>query len=359
MTRHRTPVLEIAVVLLLVAASVIFVLLKRRPGNDEADARGPRPESAGLSWQWHTPGAPGATTACQVVDGAAPGDARAGRDGKDIVPRPTATWRGATVDCLALAGVSWDERWQNLAEFSLKELADASLGVRSVPQGEPPLPPPDMCTNEGAHDLVAHLVRCALPAADPARASGGTGRSDLAFCGEHATYPGGFGLAREWLDTPLKDIEGGRERVSACLMAHASATGQQVRLRLETARLDTPVGAPWPALLEGAFAGNLFPELDPDDPRHLAFGLYACQADGYDASNAPPGRVCTLDAEPCGFERTRCDNTMATPLCEQNPVIAGPDRDYFARCRFPGAWQAGADEIVTVYVTEQERIGRR
>jgi hypothetical protein len=343
--RHRTPAVEVAVVIVLVAASVIFVVLKRRPSN-EALTAGPLPEQVGLSWQWHAPGDAGAVAACQPAAASAAPDA----------PDRIVTWQGATVDCLELAGVSWDERWQNLAELSLRELAEASLGVRNVPRGTPPVLPPDVCTNPGARDIVAHLVRCALPHPDQAP---GLEQTELAFCDEHVSFPGGFGLAGEWLHKPLKEIEGGRERVSACLMAHANAVGQQVRIRLETPALDTPMADAWPTLLEGAFAGNLFPELDGNDPHHLPFGLHACQADGYDQSKAPPGRVCTLDASYCGFARTRCANATAGSICARKPVAPGPERDFFAECSFPGAWQADDDEVVTVYVSPQDRIGRR
>lgn len=352
--KHRTPAVEVAVVIVLVAASVIFMVLERRPSN-ESLATGPGPEQAGLSWRWHTPGDPDAVAACQPVAGAT-GETAGSPGEPSIVPPAGASWQGATVDCLELAGVSWDARWQNLAELSLRELAEASLGVRNVPRGNPPMMPPDVCTIPGARDVVAQLVRCALP--HPGQAPG-LEQVELAFCDEHVTFPGGFGLAPDWLDTPLEQIDGGREKVSACLMAHANAVGQQVRIRLETPAFDTTMAGAWPTLLEGAFAGNLFPELDRDDPRHLPFGLYACQADGYDHGKAPPGRVCTLDTAYCGFARTRCAETTASSICERTPQALGPELDFFADCRFPDAWQAEGDEVVTVYVSPQERVGQR
>lgn len=344
MDRERTPTIEAAVVIALVAASVIFVVLKRPPGRDIA--RGPHPELAGLSWRWHTPGDPDASTACKRVENA--GGIAAG------IP---ASWQGTTVECLEIAGQSWDHTWQNLAEFSLKELADASLGVRNVPKGNPPLSPPNMCTHDGARDILAYLVRCALPHPDQRRNEHWT---DLAFCELDESMAGGYGLAPEWLNKPLEEIEGGRERVSACLMAHANAAGQQVRLRLETPEFDMPTAEPWPNLLEGAFAGNLFPETDPDDEHHLAFGLYACQADGYDESTAPPGRVCTFDVHRCGFERTRCENNMAGAICAHNPKAEHGADDFFADCTFGDQWKPDEDEVVTAYVKNaQDRVTTR
>lgn len=339
MNRQRTPTIEAAVVIALVAASVIFVVLKRQPGRDIAP--GPHPELAGLSWRWHAPGDPGASTACKRIE-----------DAGGIAAGIPASWQGASVDCLEIAGQSWDHTWQNLAAFSLKELADASLGVRNVPKGDPPLAPPNMCSHDGARDLMAYLVRCALPHPDPLREQG---RTDLALCELDESLPGGYGLAPAWLDTPLEEIEGGRERVSACLMAHANATGQQVRLRLETPEFDMPTAEPWPNLLEGAFAGNLFPETDPDDRHHLAFGLYACQADGYDESTAAPGRVCTFDVHRCGFERTRCENNMPGAICEHNPAAQHGKDDFFADCTFPSQWKPDEDEVITVYVKKEQR----
>jgi hypothetical protein len=344
MNRERTPTIEVAVVIALVAASVIFVVLKRPPGRDIA--RGPHPELAGLSWRWHTPGDPGASTACQRVENA-----------RAIAAGAQPAWQGLTIDCLEIAGQPWDHTWQNLAEFTLKELAEASLGVRSLPRGEPPLTPPNLCSHDGARDLMSYLVRCALPHPDERDEEA---RSDLAFCETDEAMPGGYGLAPDWLNTPLKEIEGGRERVSACLMAHANATGQPVRLRLETPAFDMPAADPWPTQLEGAFAGNLFPEPDPDDPHQLAFGLYACQADGYDESTAPPGRVCTFDVHRCGFARTRCENHMPDAICAHNPVAQHRGEDYFAGCTFANQWKPDGDEVVTVYVkNEQDRVTAR
>jgi hypothetical protein len=348
MNRHRTPTIEAAVVIALVVASALFVILKKPPGRDIAP--GPHPEPAGLSWRWHTPGDPGASSACQRIE-----------DAGGIAAGIPASWQGATVDCLEIAGQSWDHTWQNLAVFSLKELADASLGVRNLPRGEPPLAPPNLCSHDGARDIMAYLVRCALPHRDqlPEQLPGQQ-RTDLAFCEFDESIAGGYGLAPEWLDTPLAEIDGGRERVSACLMAHANATGQQVRLRLETPAFDMPTAEPWPNLLEGAFAGNLFPETDPDDRHQLAFGLYACQADGYDESKAPPGRVCTFDVHRCGFERTRCENNMPGAICEHNPVAQHRDEDFFADCTFADRWKPAEDEVVTVYVKrEQSRVTTR
>jgi hypothetical protein len=348
MNRHRTPTIEAAVVIALVVASALFVILKKPPGRDIAP--GPHPEPAGLSWRWHTPGDPGASSACQRIE-----------DAGGIAASIPASWQGATVDCLEIAGQSWDHTWQNLAEFSLKELADASLGVRNLPRGEPPLAPPNLCSHDGARDIMAYLVRCALPHRDqlPEQLPGQQ-RTDLAFCEIDESIAGGYGLAPEWLNTPLAEIDGGRERVSACLMAHANATGQQVRLRLETPAFDMPTAEPWPSLLEGAFAGNLFPETDPDDRHQLAFGLYACQADGYDESKAPPGRVCTFDVHRCGFERTRCENNMPGAICEHNPVAQHRDEDFFADCTFADQWKPAEDEVITVYVKrEQSRVTTR
>jgi len=78
----------------------------------------------------------------------------------------------------------------------------------------------------------------------------------------------------------------------------------------------------------------------------------------------PPGRDIAPGPHPelAGLEIAgqSCENSMPGAICEHNPVAQHHDEDFFADCTFADQWKPVEDEVVTVYVkNEQNRVTAR
>ncbi|MEM9491475.1 MAG: hypothetical protein AAGC55_20190, partial [Myxococcota bacterium] len=154
----------------------------------------------------------------------------------------------------------------------------------------------------------------------------------------------------------LASIDGGPQRVTACIMAHANHEGKSVDIWPRSAAISNdsfatpPPRGPSPVrpdtVREGAFAGNLFYDDDSFDPADGSqLELYAYEdPDGKDASSAGRGRVCARapagsDAlNACGFKpMASCDTSGYTP--EQG----------FVKCPTGGIDPQVSDNPITVH----------
>lgn len=257
----------------------------------------------GVSWRQHDPTAQrDVPKGCQLItstagplegqiedDSGVKGDKDADAGPQTINPDSGISHNGFTPQCIVIGGVSWSEAWRDLARHWLSKLPIAEF--------------PNIC-EPGGPKLVGYLARCAL--ADTQAISFQCGADRYEFHGQH-------GVATAWFDHPL-DLPG-RERVTACLMAHANQQGVTVPIWMEADFMQRGAWNTTGLIREGAFAGNLFVD-DGEEIELLAF-----HAKGYtSAPSTSPGRVCTLDNTQCGFDVDGTTCTRATTA------------DYFASC---------------------------
>lgn len=161
-----------------------------------------------------------------------------------------------------------------------------------------------LATTDDGLELLRYAVTCALPEGDTLSIAG----HDL---------PGTLGLAPAWADAPLD--ASGRRWISACLLAHANATGVHVPiwLRADNDALGAEPGGDF-TYQEAAFYGDVF----ASPP-----AMYACVGRGL-IENAPPGvsiiddadeylhhRLCSLGDGACGI--------VSTGLCATYPQAPG------------------------------------
>jgi hypothetical protein len=256
---------------------------------------------------------------------------------------------GATVGC---AGAEPDGRTHTSGKLSsnglvlhaglLRQLASQALDGSA--------PAADLATTDEGLELLSYVATCALADGDV-----------LAIGGEE--LPGALGLAPAWLHDAC---DGACQKwVSACLLAHANASGVHVPIWL---RADHPALGSDPdagdgfTYQEGAFYGDLFTAGGPE--------MYACVGRGLidessdvtitqidDADEYLHHRLCKLGGDECGF--------TSTGICQAMPEgpVATCDDDAGALGAFGGChtgdWQREGqdgtpafDEVITVYLEE-------
>lgn len=108
----------------------------------------------------------------------------------------------------------------------------------------------DLLATEDGREVLTYAVSCALP---------GDITLEATVAGTTYEFPGGIGLAPEWLDHRLK--KEGQRWVTACLLARVNqhATAEEISLRgAHPALTISPDEALLYSVEEGAFYGNLF-----------------------------------------------------------------------------------------------------
>ncbi|HET6610841.1 MAG TPA: hypothetical protein VFG83_02580 [Kofleriaceae bacterium] len=235
-----------------------------------------------------------------------------------------------------------------LDEGALAALSPAPLGDQWTGQNaialSPTSPMAALAATPEGRELLRYVALCAL---DP----------EVTLVIDQTSPPlrfaGLYALAPAWADSPLDDA--GQRWVSACLLAHANATGDAVWVSLrgahpglswdEAIRTDFPVQ-------EAAYYGNLFaasPALFACLGQSLFNGQWATQ-DSY-----LNGRLCGVQESSCGLSQTGPCASLAgtiggvpTGACE----IAAGDGGGFGNCHTARAGIASPvlSEVVTVYL---------
>jgi hypothetical protein len=223
---------------------------------------------------------------------------------------------GTTVAC---AGGAPDSRTETSGKLSsnglvvqaglLRQLSAAALDDSAAAA--------DLASTEDGRELLAYVATCALDA-DQTLSIGG------------ADLPGRLGLAPGWLDGAC---DGGCQRwVSACLLAHANASGVHVPIWLDADHPALGTGADPDGRFtyqEGAFYGDVFAATGPE--------MYACVGRGLigngesvtlidDANDYLHHRLCSLGDAECGFTSTGiCQPTPGAPAatCDEDAGASG------------------------------------
>jgi hypothetical protein len=202
-----------------------------------------------------------------------------------------------------------------------------------------------MATGEG-REVMGFIVTCALPAADTLVATGPDG---TVF-----EFPGDIGLAKEWLDHPLR--KAGRSWVSACLFARVNDHGVMSPISMRGphhALATTPDEEATCPLEEGAFYGDYF--VAPGEPVQWI----ACR--GKDQAAGETGglidRDCT-EPDPNDPTHTLCGFTYAGECGDFAPVHACEHfspHGFYRQCQDQPGDESDADvfrQVITVFVTQ-------
>lgn len=231
--------------------------------------------------------------------------------------------------------------------LSMNRLKASSLGV--VDLSTAPLSangltlaPTSLLSTKDGRDVLTYLIRCALPAGE---------KLDGTWNGKVYSYSGLVGVAPEWLAEPLSPS--GRRWMSACLLAHVNAYGEEVHISLRGAHpaLTTSlVEAAEYSIEEMSFYGDIF------TPGGEA--MFACAGKGLqvahpeDPDEYQAKRSCEED-EPCAI-------TIAGPCYDLTPsamdACEGGSGDWYTGCHASAtkrgtAWSDGDEpfaEVITV-----------
>lgn len=209
----------------------------------------------------------------------------------------------------------------------------------------PDSPMAALATTDAGREMLRYLALCAL-ASDVSLVLPGP---------EGQRLPGLYALAPAWADAPL---DPGEQRwVSACLLAHANATGDAVWISLRGLHpglaWDDAIAADFP-IQEAAFYGNLFaaePALYACIGRSLFNGSWATQG------SYLHGRVCGVQPESCGLSQTGSCAPLTgdisgsyTAVCD----IPAGETGGFGDCHTerPARTSPAFAEVITVYLAE-------
>jgi len=194
----------------------------------------------------------------------------------------------------------------------------------------------------GGKELMKYVAICALP-------------SDQTLVVGGERFDGFYGLAKQWPTAGCSDLACQRW-VSACLLAHANATGTPVAISLRadtvtTFALEAQQQAGF-TYQEAAYYGNVF--------QHE---LFACMGSdtfyntggGADSQKFADGRICGLGA--CGLVGTGICAPIAPPYdtgaCDHQPLAGGGYADCHVGAQTETAPRTSPTyhEVVTVYLT--------
>jgi hypothetical protein len=252
---------------------------------------------------------------------------------------------GALVGCAGSATDSRTETSGKLSSNGLVLQAGELRQLSAAPLEGSPAAAALAATDDGL-ELLRYVATCALDDGDALEVGGDT-------------LPGTLGLAPGWLHGTC---DGSCQRwVSACLLAHANATGVHVPIWLRAdhpalgASGDSPGGFTYQ---EGAFYGNVFADAGPQMFACAGRGLLAMgegetiqQIDDVDAYFHH--RLCTLEGE-CGVTSTGVCQAVpgGAPTCDDDAGAYGAYRSChtgnFQRDEQPGT--PAYDEVITVYL---------
>jgi hypothetical protein len=187
----------------------------------------------------------------------------------------------------------------------------------------------EILQTEAGRDVYSYIVSCALPpemtieADVPGATDTAPPESNYTCIDAHCTFPGGVGVAPQWVDRRLDRV--GQGWVSACLFSRVNAndTAESISLRGRHPGLAVTVEEmELYTAEEGAFYGNLF--IDDPDP-NVPPDWHACRGEAKAA--------CAGDAS-CGAglaNRDCAQENPATPgLTYCGFVYAGNCGDYSA-----------------------------
>jgi hypothetical protein len=218
----------------------------------------------------------------------------------------------------------------------------------------------EILESEEGRDVYSYIISCALPegvtieatieGTDPVEdtappATAYTCDSATRLC----TFPGGVGLAEDWIDEPLD--KKGQGWVSACLFARVNAnhTAESISMRGRHAGLAvSPSEAELYTAEEGAFYGNLFitdpdPDVDPDWNACRGTAKAACNGDV--GCGGLANRDCA-DEDPANPGYTYCGFRYAGE-CPDACAWYNLDAGYYGNCR--GA-QHKYRQVITTWV---------
>ncbi len=200
--------------------------------------------------------------------------------------------------------------------------------------------------NLGIYQLSAqaeYLIKCAL----------GPGQS-LNIGG--IAYDGLVGLAPGWITKPLGDSE--QRWISACLLAHANASGDSMRILLAGQRpeLHALGGEGDFVFEEAAFYGNLFDASDTVPggavPPVLSQNLYACAGGGLSSNGAMAvhARICT-DPLNCAIELpgSCVDRDTGWDLCDNGECYATGFLNGYP------PQHPGFEEVIVIYLSSVDQ----
>ncbi|MBV8759368.1 MAG: hypothetical protein JO257_18920 [Deltaproteobacteria bacterium] len=199
----------------------------------------------------------------------------------------------------------------------------------------------DLLSTPDGRTVYSYLISCAVPAdltleADIPGAANTTADDPFTCVNGHCSFPGGVGLAPEWLNHRLD--RKGEEWVSSCVFARCNAhdTAEAISLRGKSSALSISADeASLYTVEEGAFYGNLFTDDDSDDQgddddhKHdssaAAIAWFACEGEGQ-ASGEFGGLVVRDCTEPmaCKPDQT-CDASPACVGAACKPLTCGND----------------------------------
>jgi hypothetical protein len=187
----------------------------------------------------------------------------------------------------------------------------------------------DLLSTYSGRTVYSYLVSCAVSdgitlEADIPGASDTSPDDPFTCSGGHCSFPGGVGLAPEWLNHRLENK--GQEWVSSCVFARVNAhdTAESISLRGNSSALTiSPDEAALYTVEEGAFYGNLFTDADGDghdadhdhDASAASIAWFACEGEGQ-ASGEFGGLVVRDCTEPMACKP---DQT-----CDPSPACVGP-----------------------------------
>jgi hypothetical protein len=257
---------------------------------------------------------------------------------------------------LGQAGCSWragEERMERPGEaigvheealsssnrLSMNRLKASSLGVVTLSTAPlstdgVALASTSLLSSKDGRDVLKYLIRCALPAG---QAVGG------AWNGKVYSFSGLVGVAASWLNQPLSLT--GRRWMTACLLAHVNAYGEEVPISLRGNHPALTTTAQESAMFtveEMSFYGDLFTQGDQ--------AMFACAGKGLqvqwpeDPDEYQAKRSCSDDDDdecalyvpgPC-YDVT----PSATDACESGTI------DWYSGCH-PTARERGDDWIAS------------
>ena len=243
----------------------------------------------------------------------------------------------------------------------LAALDTLKLGALTSPPGSLTLTSTRLLDDEQGRELLQYLVRCALP-------------YGVTLTSGSYQFHGSLDLAPGWRSSALETMTGSlsaKRWVSACLMAHANAFGDSVKILVSASHAELhPTGGNTEYLFqEAAFYGNIFDRplppitvLTPAPPYLFACVGWDAQRCRYTVVDDLKRRACArVDASGgCGFDVVGpCFEsvTASTPQdgCQgfdsaYSTCYTGP----FARFTTPPTTVVPYTEVVRVYLLERD-----
>lgn len=247
---------------------------------------------------------------------------------------------------------AYEEAISSTNRLSMNRLKASSLHIKDLStdplsSNGTTLAPNGLLQSKDGRDALTYILRCALP----------VGKTLTAQVGAKVyIYSGLIGIAPEWLTQPLTQT--GRRWMTACLLAHVNAYGQEVLISLRGNKSALAVTADEAAdftLQEMSFYGDIFKESgEPEMYACAGYGLQdACPSilDNYQPRRAcKAGTTCAITVPgPCydisALQTDSCESASASSYnkCHATVTLRG----------FP--WPANApvfNEVVTVYLRE-------